>query len=50
MIFVTQNFLAYYTLEIKSLIRALLISKDEDLELNLKQEPTSKAASIFITN
>ena len=50
MIFVTQNILAYYTLEIKSLIRALLISKNEDLELHLKQETTSKAVSIFLTN
>ena len=30
--------------------RALLISKDEDLELHLKQEPKSKTLSMFLKN
>ena len=30
--------------------RALLISKDEDLELHLKQEPKSKIMSMFLKN
>ena len=50
MIFVTQNFLAYYTIEIKSMITAWLISKDGDLGLHLKKEPTSKAVSIYLQN